>query len=128
MQRLASAAVLTAMLSLSACGNDPGTCAPRVAILDPVDGQAIGPADDADPSTPMIEYEFVIDTCGLEELEQVELVLTVPVSSPWGYGLPDETGIARIQAPLQIPGDHTFYVQGVETAVQSPEITISVSP
>ena len=97
-------------------------------IVDPTDGQMIGGADDADPVTTMIEYDFVIDSSCLEELERVELHLLAPADSSYGYGTPDMAGRAVIRAPLVIPGAHRFVARGMTTPVMSGEITVDVSP
>lgn len=99
-----------------------------MAILDPIDGQRIGVADDADPTTTMIEYEFVIESTCLEDLEQVELHLLAPADSSYGYGLPDTAGRTVIRAPLVIPGAHRFVARGMTTPVMSEEITVTVAP
>lgn len=99
----------------------------RVTIVDPVDGQTLTAADDADPSDSQIQYDFVIETSCLEEAEQVELRLLEPVESSYGFGAPDARGVVTIRPPL-IPGTNRFFARGTISAVQSAEITITVSP
>lgn len=99
-----------------------------VNIVDPVDGQMITSADDVDPSENGIQYDFVIETSCLEDLERVELYLLAPAESPFGFGLPDAAGRATIRTPLVIPAEHRFVARGVTTSVMSGEITIDVSP
>lgn len=84
---------------------------PSVRIVDPVDGQTIGAADDADPSDAQLQYDFVVETVCFEDLEQVELVLLDPVESSYGFGRPDMTGRATIRVPL-IPGANRFVARG----------------
>lgn len=99
-----------------------------VNLVDPVEGQMITTADDVDPAEGGIQYDFVIETGCLEDLEQVELQLLAPVDSSYGFGLPDMSGRAVIRTPLIIPGEHRFVVRGVTTSVMSAEVTIDVSP
>lgn len=98
-----------------------------VRLVDPVDGQTITAADDADPSDAQLQYDFVIETSCLEELEQVELVLLEPVESSYGFGMPDATGTATLRVPL-IPGTNRFLARGMTTAAQSAPVTVTVSP
>lgn len=100
---------------------------PSVRIVDPMDGQSIAAADDADPSDAQLQYDFVVETVCLEELEQVELVLLDPVESSYGFGRPDLSGRAVIRVPL-IPGSNRFVARGMTTAVTSAEVTVDVSP
>lgn len=97
-----------------------------VRIVDPVDGQSIGPADDADPSDSQVQYDFVIEAGCLEELEQVELRLLSPVESSYGFGAPDARGRVTIRVPL-IPGENRFVARGMATDVMSEEITVTAS-
>ncbi len=98
-----------------------------VRLVDPVDGQTITPADDADPSDAQIQYDFVIETGCLEETEQVELVLLAPVMSSYGFGAPDARGVVVIRPPL-IPGENRFVARGTASGVMSAEITVTVAP
>ena len=99
-----------------------------VNIVDPVAGQTITAADDVDPSDGTIQYDFIVETSCLEDLEQVELYLLAPVESSYGFGLPDMSGRATIRTPLVIPGEHRFVARGVTSTVMSAEITVDVSP
>ena len=100
---------------------------PSVTIVAPVDGQTLGAADDADPSTSMIDYDFIIDTVCLEDLEQVELLLLEPAESSYGFGAPDGAGRATIRAPL-FPGANRFSARGMTSAAQSAEVSVTASP
>lgn len=99
---------------------DRATCPcpdPSVTIVDPTDGQTISAS----------EYDFVIDTVCLEDLEQVELFLLDPVESSYGFGRPDPAGRATIRVPL-IPGTNRFVARGTTTTVTSAEVTVTVAP
>ncbi|MCB9597998.1 MAG: hypothetical protein H6719_35105 [Sandaracinaceae bacterium] len=100
---------------------------PSLTIVSPTDGQTIGAADDADPSDAQLQYDFVIDSTCLEELEQVQLFLLDPVESSYGFGRPDLTGRATIRVPL-IPGSNRFIARGMTTSVESAMVTVNVSP
>lgn len=99
----------------------------RVAIVDPVDGQTITAADDADPSDGQLQYDFVIETNCLEPDEQVELRLLEPAETAYGFGLPDARGVVVVRAPL-LPGTSRFVARGTVSAVRSAEIEITVAP
>lgn len=99
---------------------------PTLTIVDPVDGQTIGPEDDAVPGG-MIDYDFVVDTVCLEDLEQVELFLLEPAMSSYGFGTPDGAGRAVIRVPL-LPGTNRFVARGMTTAASSAEVSVMVSP
>ncbi|HJL15944.1 MAG TPA: hypothetical protein RMH99_09820 [Sandaracinaceae bacterium LLY-WYZ-13_1] len=99
-----------------------------VRIVDPVDGQTITAADDADPSTGQLEYDVVVEAGCLEEAEQVELYLLAPTESSYGFATPDASGRAVIRVPLVIPDTHRFVARGTVTDVESAEISVDVSP
>ena len=99
-----------------------------VRILDPIDGQTITGADDADPSDATIQYDVVVEAGCLGETEQVELFLLQPVESSYGFGAPDARGRATIRVPF-IPGTNRFLARGsTMTTVTSSEVTVTVSP
>jgi len=99
---------------------------PTLTIVDPVDGQTLGPDDDVEPGG-MVDYDFVIDSVCLEDLEQVELFLLEPAMSSYGFGAPDGSGRAIIRVPL-LPGTNRFVARGMTTAVSSAEVSVTVSP
>lgn len=99
-----------------------------VNILDPVDGQTITAADDADPSDSTIQYDVVVEAGCLGDLEQVELYLLEPVESSYGFGTLDARGRATIRVPF-IPGTNRFLARGsTMTTVTSSEVTVTVGP
>ncbi len=100
---------------------------PSVTIVDPVEGQVISAADDADPSDTQLQYDFVIETVCLAELEQVELLLLDPVETSYGFGLPNALGRTTIRVPL-IPGANRFAARGMTTAARSADVSVMVSP
>lgn len=109
---------------------DRTTCpcpTPTVTLLDPVDGQALGPADDADPNDTQLQYDFVVEAVCLDDDESVELVLLEPVMSSYGFASPDSTGRAVIRAPL-LPGSNRFVARGSRTLATSAEISVEVTP
>ncbi len=98
-----------------------------VRLVDPVDGQTITAADDADPSDGQLQYDFVIETSCLEELEQVELRLLEPAESSYGFGMPDARGAMTLRVPM-LPGTNRFLARSTTSGVQSAEITVTVTP
>jgi len=122
--------VFPALLVLgSACASESGdACGDElswVRIVTPEEGQVLSSADDTMPGG-VVDYDVVVEHCGLSPEEQVELLLLSPVESPYGCRMADTE---RLVYPVPfIPGEQRMRARVVDSTIESAVVTFSVSP
>lgn len=125
------AALLFVLPWLTACGGDdtaPGACADGVqsiAILSPMDGEALTLADDVDPVGGGLQYEFRLSACGFEPDDMIKLVLLDPFETDYAFVTVDDGTVGAI-VPL-LPGPQRFEARSIDDMVRSEAITIDVT-
>lgn len=104
-----------------ACGDDTSW----VRIVAPQEGQVLSADDDTMPGG-VVDYDVVVEHCGLLPEQQVELLLLSPVESPYGYRMADTE---RLVYPVPfIPGEQRMQARVVDSTIESTILSFSVSP
>ncbi len=94
-------------------------------ILEPADGAMFTMADDIDPSSPNVQIQVTVQSCGFEPDEEVGVYLLDPVETPYAY-ITTMTGTDSSIIPL-VPGMLRMEARSMDETVRSPTITIDVT-
>ena len=124
------ALAVIALLLAVGC-EESGPCTDTaLTILDPIEGQRITAADDADADQPGTQYVFVVEARCLLEDEQVEMHVRQPVESVYA-GLdpvPMSDDVYQSSPVDLLPGTNVFVAISSESMTESAEVEVSISP
>jgi len=114
---------------LVGCSSDSGdACGGQeswVRIVSPVEGQQLSASDDTMPGG-VIDFDVVVEHCGLAPEQQVAIFLLAPVESAYGFRMAEEDRLVY-SVPF-IPGEQSMRAEVTDTAIRSDIRTFSVTP